>query len=399
MRILVLGAGYAGLALARRLTRQLPNADDVVVVDERETHLLQTLLHRVIRRPDLADAIRIPITDLLEGVDVRHASVAAVSPTEGTAVLAPVDGDGDRETVDYDLGAVCLGVRTDYQGLTGVRNHAQPCKRVAHARAIRERFLDVVDDSGGPARVVVGGAGLSGIQVAGELAALAHERGVADRLDLHLIEQADEVAPAFPPRFREAVAAELSDRDLTVRTGASVAGADGDAIALGDGTRIPYDQLVWTGGIRGRAAMDGDRPTVRPTLRAAPDTFLLGDAARVVDRDGEPVPASAQAAAQQAAVAASNLATLANYRRGGETGFEPRLERLTFDPRGWVVSVGDGAVALVGGRVVRGRPAHLLKTGIGVGYLGGIGAVSDALGLVRQELGLPAPRAEEPETA
>lgn len=399
MRVFVFGAGYAGLGLARRLARHLPDADDVVVVDERETHLLQTLLHRVIRRPSLADAIRLPITDLLEGVEVRHASVEAVAPSEGTATLTPVDGDGDTEVVNYDLGAVCLGVRTDYQGLAGVRKHGQPCKRVAHAQAIRERFLDLVDDPAGPARVVVGGAGLSGIQVVGELAALARERGVQDRVDLHLLEQAAEVAPAFPPRFRAAVAAELADRDITVRTDASVAGADVEAVALDTGERVPYDQLVWTGGIRGQAAMDGDRPTVRPTLRAASDTFLVGDAARVVDRDGEPVPASAQAAIQQAGVAASNLRTLADYRRGGALGFEPRLETLAFDPRGWVVSVGDGAVALVGGRVVRGRAAHLLKTGIGVGYMGQVGAASDVVTLVREELGLPAPEAEAPEPA
>ncbi|MFB6308162.1 MAG: NADH dehydrogenase FAD-containing subunit, partial [Haloarculaceae archaeon] len=69
-------------------------------------------------------------------------------------------------------------------------------------------------------------------------------------------------------------------------------------------------------------------------------------------------------------------------------GFEPRLDRYEFDSPGWLVSVGDGAVAQVGPTVLRGRAALALKTSVGAGYLGSVGAVENAVDLVREELGI-----------
>jgi NADH dehydrogenase len=134
--------------------------------------------------------------------------------------------------------------------------------------------------------------------------------------------------------------------------------------------------------------MDDERPVVRSDLRLAGDTFAVGDAAAVVDTDGEAVPASAQAAIRQARVAAKNVTALVEHRLDGAGGFDPRLARYTFDSPGWLVTVGDGAVAQVGGSVLTGRAALALKTSVGAGYLGSVGAVENAVDLVQSDLGL-----------
>ena len=108
----------------------------------------------------------------------------------------------------------------------------------------------------------------------------------------------------------------------------------------------------------------------------------------MVDTDGEAVPASAQAAIREARVAAKNVTALVEHRLDGTGGFEPRLARYSFDSPGWLVSVGDGAVAQVGGSVLTGRAALALKTSVGAGYLGSVGAVENAVDLVQSELGL-----------
>ena len=379
MRVAVLGAGYAGLTLARKLEQTLPDSVSLVVVDEQAEHLVQHELHRVVRRPSLAEEITVDLDAVLD-CEIRQATVTDVDPDEGTATL-----DGS-ETLSYDVGAVCLGARTAYYDLPGVREHATPLKRLDDAREIRERFLGLGDGD----RAVVGGAGLSGVQVAGELAAMRD-----DGVEVLLLEQADAVAPSFPASFQSAVHDALVDAGVTVRTGTGVVGADADAVSLEDGSDLPTDQFVWTGGIEGSPALDADRPVVRADLRLGDATFAVGDAARVVDSDGEAVPASAAAAIREARVAADNIGTLVDRKRGDADGFGPRLTQYQFDVPGWLVSVGDDAVAKVGPSILTGRAALALKTTVGAGYLGTVGAVENAVDLVSEELNLDVEETDE----
>jgi NADH dehydrogenase len=390
MRIAVLGAGYAGLTLARKLEQTVPDDVELLVIERTGRHLVQHELHRVIRRPSLADDIVVELDDVLDRATVRQAEVADVDPEEGVVALSSGEG------IEYDYAAVCLGAETAFYDLPGVEEHATPLKTLDHAERIRADFLDVLDsaseavgdaDDDAPDRVVVGGAGLSGVQVAGELAALARERDASERVPVTLVERLDSVAPAFPENFRETVRDELETRDVDVRTNSPVARATADAVELESGEQLAYDQFVWTGGIRGPAALDGERPAVKNTLRLGDGTFVIGDAARVVDADGEPVPASAQAAVREARVVAGNIARLVEYDREGEGVFEPRLEPFAFDSPGWLVSVGDGTVAQLGPTVLTGRAAKTLKTTVGAGYLSSVGALRNAADLVSEELG------------
>ncbi|WP_459192354.1 NAD(P)/FAD-dependent oxidoreductase [Halosimplex sp. J119] len=388
MRVAVFGAGYAGLTLARELETELPADVDLVVVDEDASHLVQHELHRVVRRPDLAAEIVVDLDDVLDRATVREATVTDVDTAAGVATL---DGGDGRSRLDYDVGAVCLGAETNYYDLPGVEEHGTPLKRLADAERVRADFFETVEtaDPDDPARVVVGGAGLSGVQVAGELAALADDEGVAASTEVVLLEREDTVAPRFPENFQRAVRDELETRGVRFEADRRVTSADDDVIAFADGTETGYDQFVWTGGIRGPDALDGERPVVRNTLRYEDDTFVLGDAGRVVDTDGEAVPASAQAAIREARVVADNVARLVEHERSGDGGFEPRLDGYRFDSVGWLVSVGDGAVAQVGPTVVTGRAAKALKTSVGAGYLSSVGAVENAVDLVREEVGWP----------
>jgi len=369
MRVLVLGGGYAGLLVARHLQRHLPDSADLVVVDETGAHLIQHEVHRVIRDPTLEDVLTIPLESVLEDATVRTATVTDIDPDAGT-----VDLDGD--TIAYDAAAVCLGASTTDHGIPGVAEHGLPLKSIADAHAIREATQPLLEDGG---RIVVGGAGLSGVQIAGELAALRDAHGADTDLDIRLLEQESRVAPGFPDRFQDAVRAQLQTRGVDVRTDATIVAADDDAVTLADDTTVAADALVWAGGIEGTPAFGGDRPRVRSDLRWADNTFLAGDVAEIVDADGELVPATAQAAVRGARVCARNvLASLdVDY---------PSLDRFRFDNLGWLVSVGDGAVAQVGPTVLTGAPARAMKATVGVRYLATAGATREALRVVRTEL-------------
>ncbi|MFD1645051.1 NAD(P)/FAD-dependent oxidoreductase [Haloarchaeobius litoreus] len=449
MRVAVLGAGYAGVTLTKKLEKRLPEDVELVLVDDTGVHLVQHELHRVVRQPSLADVITIPLTDLVDRAEVRERRVTGVDREDRVVRFA------DGTTMSYDVAAVCLGAETAFYDLPGVEEHATPLKRLEHAHRIREEF-DAVRGTEG--HVVVGGAGLSGVQVAGELAQVAaddreakmeaeaaeqeevrisldeadaepatdvdddpaddavdaaepsadpgddeFDTGFDEEFDdfgefdtlpeagvtVTLLEQFDSVAPNFPERFQRAVHDQLVERGVDVRTGTTVERATADAVHLEDGTTIEYDQFIWTGGIRGPDAMAGERPVVRSTLSLDRTTFAVGDAARMVDDDGEAVPASSQSAIRAARVAAENIDRMVEHLSDGEPGdFDPRLDRFDFESPGWLVSVGDGAVAQVGPTVFTGRAALALKASVGGGYLSSVGAVRNAVDLVNRELGI-----------
>ncbi|GGJ02807.1 NADH dehydrogenase [Halobellus salinus] len=390
MRIAILGAGYAGVTLARRLESTLPGDVDLVVVEASETHLVKHEVHRVIRRPAVADAIRVPLSALFDRATVRIDRVTGLDP-DGRAVHLAAGDD-----LSYDYVAVCLGSVTADYGIPGVAEHGQPLTSVDDALGIRHEFLSaagVGDEAGseatgdagppGSVDVVVGGAGLSGVQTAGELVALAREEGVD--ADVTLLEQLPHVAPNFPENFRRAARKELESTGVTVSTDTTVERATADAVETNRET-FGADVFVWTGGITGTGAMGGDRPLVYDDLRLDDHAFVVGDAARAVDADGEPVPASASAAIREARTVAANIRRLVDHDRGTGEGFRPRLDPYRFDVPGWIVTVGDGTVAQLGPEVVTGSPARAMKAAVGAGHLSSVGAVRNAVDLVESEL-------------
>lgn len=368
MRVLVLGGGYAGLLVAKTLQTDLPDDAELVVVDDTGSHLVQHEIHRVIRKPEFGDVLTVPLEDLLGEATIYEERVTGIDPDAGHIEVQ----DG---TLSYDAAAVCLGAQTTDNDIPGVSEYGLPLKSVPDAMAIRDAVLPLLEEGG---RVVVGGAGLSGIQVAGELAALRDAHDATDRLAVTLLEQEPRIAPGFPDRFQDAVAGQLADRGVDVRTETTVVEASADEVTT-ETSVIEHDTLVWTGGIEGTPAMAGDRPTVRADLRLAEDTFVAGDAARIVDVDGEQVPATAQAAVRAARVCARNVLSSLDVEYQS-------LERFDFDNLGWLVSVGDGAVAQVGPTVLTGAAARAMKSTVGVRYLTTAGGTREAFNVVRAEL-------------
>jgi len=376
MHVAVLGAGYAGLALTRRLERSLPADVRLTLVDETDYHLAQHLLHTTIGNPEIADELTIELSAALDRAEHRRARVTGLDPDAGVAELE----DG---RLSYDVGALAIGAETAVHGVPGAAEHATPLKRLSHAHAIRERFGELTTDQ----RAVVVGGGLSGVQVAGELAALAADRdgnGEKKRAregpTVLLVERSQTVAPGFSAEFQSAVRAALLDAGVEVRTGWDVTEVTSDRLGLADGGSVGHDQLVWTGGIAGDRAV-GDRPRVRADLRLGECTFGLGDAVRVVDANGRLVPASAQTAVRQADVAATNVRRLL-----AADAPAPSLERYRYTGLGWLVSVGTETVAQVGPTVFRGPAAKAVKTSVGTGYLGSIGAWDSAAEYARTVL-------------
>ena len=376
MQVLVAGAGYAGLGVIKSLEAKLPRDIDITLVDQNEFHLIQHELHRLIRYPELMDDITIPLDEVVDRTEIIQGTIESISPDDASLTLT------SGRILEPTILVISLGAVTADWGIPGVKSNTVSMKTVEDALHVHERLADA------DTRIVVAGAGLSGVQVAGEIAEFQAANGTGPRVTV--LEQADRVTPTFPRNFSEQVADALTEIGVVVRNGTEIIRVNDDGVLCADNRTIPAEEVIWTAGITAPAAFNGPRYEVRSDLRLTKRTFALGDAAIVTDNRGTVVPAAAQTAIRQAPIVATNIARLIEADRS-ETSyvFEPRLERYTHTSPGWVVSIGDKAVAMVGDSVVDGAAAKVLKFSINTGYLGSIGAIDRSVQSVTDKLGWP----------
>jgi NADH dehydrogenase len=342
----VLGAGYAGAGAVKRFEELADESASLTWISDEDYHLVLHEAHRVIRDPDVASKISIPVDEIKSPeTTFRRGHVTGVDVEERTVTLR------DGEPVDYDYLLLALGSRTAFYGIDGLQEYAHTLKSLDDARALHEDVTAAAADAtrSDPARVVVGGAGLSGIQSAGEVAAYRDEHRAS--VDVTLVEGLDEVFPGNDPELQGALRKRLEEAGVDVMCGEFVSRVDADTIYVGGGedtepTELDYDVFLWTGGITGQdeltsAAVDKDDRSNRVyadrDFRTSDErVFAIGDTALVEQGPEEFAPPTAQAAWQAAEVAGENLLRAAN----GES-----LRSWTHDDKGTLVSVGDEAVA------------------------------------------------------
>jgi NADH dehydrogenase len=379
--VTVLGAGYAGAGAVTELQDRAGADVSITWIADVDHHLVLHESHRVIRDPAVRDHITIPIEEIAaRDTEFVQGEVVDVDTTDRTIELA----DGD--THDYDYCLVALGSRTAFFGIQGLAEHAHTLKSLDDALAIHDAIEAAAADAtrSDPADVLVGGAGLSGIQAAAEIATYRDEHRAP--LDVHLVEGLDSIFPGNDPEVQGALRKRIEALDINVLTGEFIGEVDEDAVYLGENAEMPYDVLVWTGGITGRDALENaavDKEHNR--LQTAQDfqttddrVFAIGDAA-LVDQPGEdPAPPTAQAAWEAADVAATNVLRAIEDRP---------LETWTHEDKGTVISVGDKAVAHdvnafgISAPVTTfgGYPAKFLKKAIAARWISDVGGLKRAL--------------------
>ncbi|MEF8757736.1 MAG: FAD-dependent oxidoreductase, partial [Halobacteriales archaeon] len=309
--VVVLGSGYAGTGVISRLEDELDAADDLVWVSNVPHHLVLHESHRVVRDPEVADLITLPIDAVIrDSTRFVEGTVAGLHGGEREVRLA------DGRTIGFDYAVVALGSRTAFYGIPGLEEHALTLKGLDDAREIHDAVTRDAGrtSAGDPVRVVVGGAGLSGIQVAGELAALRRERGLP--IEVTLVEALGEILPGNDDSLQSALRERLESAGVEILTDTPITAAEADRLHFDDRESMGYDVLVWTGGITGqRALADADveteheRVVAGATFETSNDrVFAVGDAALFeAEGKGNPVPPTAQAAWQAAEVAAENV--------------------------------------------------------------------------------------------
>ena len=375
--VVIAGAGYAGLHVALRLTTKLRNRPeiDITMVDRHDYHQAITELPRVAAGTRAADAVRIPVQDMLaKRVRFVQTEISGFD-LAGRNLLT---GDGP---IGWERLVLALGSKPDDFDIPGLAQRTLSLYSASDAERVWSAVTGALttaasatdpDQQRRLATVVVGGGGATGVELAGELAEMMPEvakgHGLPpDRPAVLLIEGGPTILAGSSPHLIDKATRMLADLGVQVRTEAVVSAATHEGFRLDDGQLIEGGVFVWAGGLKAPDLVaESELPTghngrvkVDQYLRALdhPDVYVAGDLASVVDpHTGHVLPALAQVALEEGETVARNL--------DAEVAARP-LEAFSFKDKGFVVSVGPRrGVADIAGITTGGRLAHLLKDAI-----------------------------------
>jgi len=357
--IVIVGGGAGGLELAARLGRRLGHREGkrrVLLIDRSIFHLWKPSLHEVAAGSLDAhqEGLSYPLLARRNHFTFTLGDLIGVDPQARTIELADIrDEDGQvlvaRRSVPYRTLVLAIGSGSNLFDTPGAAEHAHLLEDVADAEAFNQRLtaalLAAAYSDNRQLNIAIVGAGATGVELSSELieghgelsAGLAPDQRF--ELKVTLIEAAPRILSGLPEKLAAKATRALEAIGVRVLTDAKVVAVHADRLDTSQGL-IPADLIVWAAGVKasernrdfGLATGRLNQFIVDDHLRtSAPGIYAMGDCAEAPGPGGRPVPARAQAAAQQAAYLARALA-------------DPSRDRgpYVYRDRGSLVSLGEG---------------------------------------------------------
>lgn len=327
-RIVIIGAGFAGLKLARKLTG---SQYQVVLIDKENYHQFQPLMYQVATAGLEPSSIAFPLRKVFQkekNFHIRNDEVLSVDIHDKYLTLKNIG------RVNYDKLVLAYGADTNYFGNENIRKSAMPMKSISEALALRnkilgdyERALSITDYELRQELldIVIVGGGPTGVEIAGALADMKeyilpkdYSELNRDEVDIYLIDAGNELLSALSDKSSINAEKSLVDMGVKVIKNTVVKDYDGVNVILSDGSIIRSRKLIWAAGIVARK-LEGLPPEVYGRgqrllvdeynqVKGLHDVYAIGDCALVVTDDNpNGDPQVAQVAMQQAANLASNL--------------------------------------------------------------------------------------------
>lgn len=331
--IVIVGGGFAGIAVARRLEKRLRPGEAEIVLLNRENYSLFTPMLPEVTSGELE--VRHVVTPIraqlrrsrfvladVEEIDVRKRELTYHHVLTRKRVVLP-----------YDHVVLALGSSTSDFGLPGIAEHTWSLKTLDDADALRNHLVwllelaDTIDDDARRDRLLtlaVVGGGFTGVETAGEIVELFrsvlrfYQRLAARQVRVVLVEAGPTLLAGLPAKMGDYSRRVLERRGVEVLTGDGVAAADEQGLTLQSGHRIESETIVWSAGVKPAATIA--RETALPkTKRGAietaqdmsvmgfPGVWALGDCAAIPDGEGGRYPMTAQHAIREGPRLADNI--------------------------------------------------------------------------------------------
>ena len=333
-RVVVVGAGFGGLALVRALARQ--RAAEIVLIDRANHFLFQPLLYQVATAALSATDIAVPVRASFRrhpNVTVVMGEVVAIDTARRAVVIE------DTGEIGYDILVVATGAAYGWFGHDAWAADAAVLKTLDDAEEIRTRVLGAfewAESRSDPAEVrrlttfVVVGGGPTGVELAGAIAELARSALARDFRRIRpqdarilLCESGPRLLAAFPAPLSDYARRALGELGVEVHLESPIEAIDAEGITM-HGGRVAAANVFWCAGTTARPAAGwlGAETARNGAVKVGPDcavpgregVFAIGDGAQFTGPDGRPLPGLAVVAKQQGAYVARVIAA----RLGGK---------------------------------------------------------------------------------
>ena len=291
-RTVLVGCSFAGLELLYRLARRRGRfrAGELTVVDPRVGHEYIPLLHEAASGARSADALTFDARAFCSAVGADFIAARAVSRLPGERLLV-LDG-GER--LPYDRLIVAAGSVPSVPRWAAVSPLVVSPKRLPEALRLRDRIHSLAADGSRRVELVVVGAGVTGVEWAGELAAASFG---SVRASVTIVGSDPALLPGFARGPAAQAARVLDGLGVRCMLGRSVTAIDGERVLLDDGSALRAHAVVWAGGVRPAPLLAAlhlpltasGHLTVTPrlTVPGADGVYGIGDAVRIVENGVE----------------------------------------------------------------------------------------------------------------
>jgi NADH dehydrogenase len=357
-RIVIIGAGFAGLHLARGLSN---SSYEITLIDKNNFHQFQPLFYQVATARLEPSSISFPLRKIFQHKSNIHIRIATVQhiATERNVVIT------NNEEFEYDYLVVATGCITNFFGNKEIEANSFPMKSTTEAMALRNRILlnfeDALNAGGDDLKaimnMVVVGGGPTGVELAGSLAEM--KRNVLPKdypdmdfsdLKIYLVEGSPHTLSPMSKASQQKSQQYLEALGVEVWTSAIVERYDGHTVQLKDGRNIISRNLIWAAGVTGNmpagfapTVVDrGNRLKVNRYNQVAgfENVFALGDIALMLTpKYPKGHPQLANVAINQAKLLAKNLEAALNNKKWKEYEYKDPGSMATVGKRKAVVDL------------------------------------------------------------
>jgi NADH dehydrogenase len=345
MKVVIAGAGFGGLKLARQLSNI--KGFEVILVDRFNFHQFQPLFYQVATAGLDASNISFPLRKIFhksKNVRIRLADIKQIVPAENK-IITPI------EEIPYDILVLATGADTNFFGNEKLAGHAFPMKSTVEALQLRRNLLlnfekaSLEKDPEELQRlmnIVVVGGGPTGVEISGALAEMKRYVLPKDypeldfsKMNIYLLEGSSKTLAAMSEKSSDDSRKYLTKLGVTLMTETLLKDYDGKNVLLQNGNTVSTRTVIWAAGIKGNIPAGIDKDLVARGNRVRVDRqcrvkghsniYAVGDLAYMET----PVypnahPQVAPVAMQQAMVVAKNLQKIRKGDTGGFMEFEYR---------------------------------------------------------------------------
>jgi NADH:ubiquinone reductase (H+-translocating) len=405
--VVVLGAGYGGVAVVQTLLKQVAGKVTIVLIDRHDYHSYTSDYYEVATAfmeetkdgmpassfREMHNSASIPLKDIFPEKNVTLLQGEAENINFDAKQVLLKDG----QQVAFDFLVVALGSESNFFGMDHLRAFALELKTADDAMQVRdavdELFLKTPRNK--PIRIVVGGGGFTGCEFAGELIGYVkklarvhgHPKG---KVTVSIVEAGPSILGGVSPWGQKKASARLTSLGIKINVNAMMSDVTQEEIVLKDGKKIGYDLLVWTAGIKANRFADAlsiiehspkQSLVVDETLRfkGQPTIYSVGDIAFYTDPvKKSPLPPTAQVAISQGKHAGQNI--LRQLRKQKPMAYVPKYPKFLI-PLGSKYAVAD-----LGFMRFTGWPAWFLKRLGALRYFLSLVSYNKAIALWRKDL-------------